>query len=96
MTSRPTTPTAELEPVQPVQLSADHGLDSTILELEHKLKELESRFLGRESFVSSVQSPFTPISTLHKRIEHFRSSLSSANVGEGVQTKLPPITLPVF
>jgi len=96
MTSRPTTPTTEVDPVPPVQPSADPGLDSTIVELEQKLKDLESRFLGKESFLSSVQSPFTPISTLQKRIEHLKHSLSSPSVGEGVQTKLPLIPLPVF
>ena len=94
MTSRPATPTTGPEPVQPEQQPA--GLDSTIVELELKLKELESRFLGKESFATSFQSPFTPLSSLQKRIENLKHSLSSASSGEAVQTKLPPIPLPVF
>ena len=73
-------------------LGADHEI--TVVELEEKLRELEFRFLGKET-PSSMLSPFTPISTLRKRIEQFRSSLHSST-GEGTQTKLPPVPLPIL
>ena len=70
--------------------------DTTVEELEIKLKELELRFLGKELPVG-VLSPFTPVSSLKKRIEQFRHSLQSSSAErEGVQTKLPPLPLPTF
>ena len=60
------------------------------------MKELELRFLGKES-IASVLNPFTPVSSLRKRIEQFRHSLQSSSAErEGVSTKLPPLPLPTF
>ena len=71
--------------------------DTTVEELELKLKELELRFLGKELPVG-VLSPFTPVSSLKRRIEQFRHSLqpTSPREREGVQKKLPPLPLPTF
>ena len=67
--------------------------ESTIEELELKIKDLELRFFGREG-QPPESSPFTPHSILEKRIHHLKESLKSTS--SMVSAKLPPIPLPVF
>ena len=67
--------------------------DTTIEELELKMKDLELRFLGRE-LPQPELSPFTPHTTLERRINHLKETLKSTS--SKVSAKLPPIPLPVF
>ena len=67
--------------------------ETTMEELELKMKDLELRFLGREVPRPEL-SPFTPHSILEKRIEYLKESL--ATTSSGISAKLPPIPLPVF
>ncbi len=71
---------------------------STIVELEQKLKDLETRFLGTLSDQSSVNpsSAFAPISTIRKRIESFQVEDPHGPPKETLQSELPPVTLPTF
>ena len=48
----------------------EEDLNDTMMELEKKMKLLESRFLRSES--STGKSPFAPISGLRKRIEDLK------------------------
>ena len=64
------------------------------------MKELESWYLGsssigRSASIPAGKSPFTPVSSIRKRIESFQQSALSANIAHA-QSKLPPIPLPVF
>ena len=71
---------------------------STILELKTRLKELELKFLGSTSVSSAVSKtdPFTPISTVGRRIESFRTSGSEKKDPSTTQAKLPAVNLPNF
>ena len=84
---RTATPPAAVQDVNP-------SLNSSVQEIESKLKELELKFLGKE-FPVGAASPFTPLSTLQKRVQHFKASLQNVS-SESVQSKLPPVTLPTF
>ena len=69
-------------------------IDSTFEEIQQKMKELELRYLGTDgSDKSQSEGPFRPINTLRKRIEAFRPKDPQQNA---VQTKLPPLPLPIF
>ena len=74
--------------------TAEEHHESTVLELEQKLRDLEFRFLGKET-PGVLSSPFTPLPSLEKRIEQFRSKLEST-AANSVTAKLPPVPLPVF
>ena len=69
-------------------------IDSTVEEIQQRMKELELRYLGTDgSDKSQSESPFKPINTLRKRIEAFRPKDPQQIA---VQTKLPPLPLPIF
>jgi hypothetical protein len=67
--------------------------DTTIEELELKMKDLELRFLGREVPQPEL-SPFTPHTTLERRINNLKETLKTTS--SKVSAKLPPIPLPSF
>ena len=82
-TSRPTTP----------DLEGPMAHESTLEDLEIKMKDLELRVLGRE-LPPPEASPFTPHSTLESRIQRLKESLKGPK--SVVSAKLPPIPLPEF
>ncbi len=64
-----------------------------LIEIESRVKLLESHFLGS----STDHSVFAPVSTIRKRIDSFCASKSSGSSPESFsQSKLPPVTLPTF
>ena len=87
---RPPTPSSSVEEHE----TPDLQHESTVMELEQKLRDLEFRFLGKETPLPT-SSPFTPLSSLERRIEKFKENLESLS-GPKVSAKLPPVPLPVF
>ncbi len=85
-------PMLETTPSRPPSPGRPH--DSTVEEIELKLKDLEFRVFGKE-VPKSEASPFTPHSSLEKRIRKFKETLSS-DTRSMVSAKLPPVPLPVF
>ena len=71
-----------------------------IKELEIKMKELADHYLGTTSQTTHVTHhgcPFTPMSSIKKQIQKFELGLHIGKEGrEHVQTKLPPVSVPVF
>ena len=69
------------------------GHESTLEDLELKMKDLELRLLGRDP-LPPVASPFTPHSSLEARISKLKEGLRKTK--SIVSAKLPSIPLPEF
>ena len=76
----------------------DNADQSTLEDLQIKLKLLEDRFLGSQISDKCIsnQSPYAAVSTIRRRIEAFRESLERRESRETVQSKLPSVALPQF
>ena len=86
-----TSPTSR--PTSPVLGSTTMAHESTIEELELKMKDLELRFFGRVVPQPEL-SPFTPHSSLKKWIEQLKESIKATTTM--VSANLSPVPLPDF
>ena len=70
---------------------------SSIKELEEKMRQLELEILGKDA---GANGPFTPISSLKKRLEDLKRFSENSNLARTsstqISTKLPSIPLPNF
>ena len=89
------------EPTSPTLATTLPDPAAAIMELERKMKELESMYLG-SSVVASGSNvhgkiPFMPVSSMEKRIQRLKTVLSLPNDSkEIVQSKLPAVPVPTF
>ena len=70
---------------------------STVAELELRLRDLETRFLGPISdHGTHVSNLFALVSSIHQRLQHFQQTGERRNSEKSVLSKLPAVQLPTF